>query len=208
MSVLRFSFLLFFFTYFSLVGQDYGPVKMNLDGYVDDRAGVEVKKAVEPTVTKTVIKPKDVKKASRTTKKSSSTTTKKGPVKDFVPEANISGAGAQGGGMLYIIIAAVVVIVIVVVLVALKKKSSKKIVPSAPVKSLSEKIAATQAVPAEPASVLERTHVSTPQEDMQKKFAREVSIDERGRNPSGIIIDEDKYFTAGAGEFVDEDRQS
>ncbi|MEN9359350.1 MAG: hypothetical protein RL095_885 [Verrucomicrobiota bacterium] len=38
------------------------------------------------------------------------------------------------------------------------------------------------------------------------EIARLTSIDERGRNPSGIIIDEDKYFSGGKESFVDEDK--
>ena len=42
-------------------------------------------------------------------------------------------------------------------------------------------------------------------QEMANKFARETQVDERGRNPSGLIIDEDKYFHSGASNFVDED---
>ncbi len=37
------------------------------------------------------------------------------------------------------------------------------------------------------------------------EISRLTSVDERGRNPSGIIIDEDKYFSGGKESFVDED---
>ena len=38
------------------------------------------------------------------------------------------------------------------------------------------------------------------------EISRLTSVDDRGRNPSGIIIDEDKYFSGGKESFVDEDR--
>ena len=194
----------FFFMFFSLVAQDFGPVDVDLDGYVDDRAGALVKETSKVKLIKTVVKPKEIKKPTRT--KKGSATSKKDPVKDFVPELGVVSGKGGDSSMLYIIIAVIVVVIVVVLLLVIKKQKSANKVVAAP-KTLSEKIAETEvSTIRSTSSVLERTHMSSAEEDMQQKYASEVSIDERGRNPSGIIIDEDKYFTAGAVQFIDEDR--
>ena len=115
-----------------------------------------------------------------------------------------------------------VLVIIIVLFVILAKAGKKKRLQKAAMEqedpsSLAEKIAANeQALMAETqmeqepiqsssGSVEDPNFVPHNAQEMADKFATEIKVDERGRNPSGLIIDEDKYFQSGASNFVDED---
>jgi hypothetical protein len=73
--------------------------------------------------------------------------------------------------------------------------------------------AALSRPPAQQASSVKLPPASTTQSEgisinglSNNEISRLTSVDDRGRNPSGIIIDEDKYFSGGKESFVDEDR--
>ena len=230
MSFLRPLFLTIFIAAFSLGAQDSGPVKVDLEGYIDDRKG-EVIKSAEPVKEepKKEVKKEEPKKETAGTRRRPVSTNNTSPSKNTpsntetrkpvqkVSLDNFSTKSNDSSMMLYIIIGGVVVVagIVVAVIIMKKKKSpvSKRRVPVNKTNvSLGEKISAhEQAVAAETTEDAQpvmhsasQTQVETAAQDMADQFAKETALNEYGQNASGLIIDEDKYF-AGGPSFVDED---
>ena len=215
-------------TAFSVNAQDFGPVKVDLEGYIDDRKGemIEIEAPVKEEPKKEV-KPVEPKKEENTTKRrvvveTNTDTEPKQPIRK-VSLDNFSTKSKSSSMTLYIIIGGgvVLLLVIVVAIVMMKKKKSsmapkkRAVQPTGNTQvSLGDKIHAhEQAVAAETTEddqpVMTQSHaaqreVESAAQDMADQFAKETAIDDRGQNASGLIIDEDKYFE-GTGQFVDED---
>jgi hypothetical protein len=229
----RLNILFFLFLISSLSAQDVGPVKVDLDGYVDDRKGeIHTVGATEEVIVvpkETVKKPEGPKETNRRQPRNSNnstsrTTNNRASNKNISKVALPTGSHKESQLMTYIMIGGGVVgaIVIVVIVVVIQKKNKVRLIHSdEDTISLADKIEANEVFEAgkdktqiqlphevahqsefEPASVPDRKT----QYDMADKFASDTKVDERGRNPSGIIIDEDKYFGgASSSSFVDED---
>jgi hypothetical protein len=226
----RLNILFFLFLINSLTAQDVGPVKVDLDGYVDDRKGeihsIDAKVEVKVVPKEPVKDPKETgRRPTRNTGSSTGrTTTNKTTNKNISRVALPTGGHKEGQLMTYLMIGAGVIgsIIIVVVVIIIQKKNRVRLIHSdEDTISLADKIEANEVfeagkdktqiqLPQEVAHQSEFAPASAPerktQYDMADKFATDTKVDDRGRNPSGIIIDEDKYFEgAGSTSFVDED---
>ncbi|MCM8541366.1 MAG: hypothetical protein NE328_13930 [Lentisphaeraceae bacterium] len=231
MNFLRLFFLTACLAAISVLAQDKGPIKIDLEGYINDRnnemASPQVPVKEEPK--KEEVKKEEPKKEEggsrrrRTTATEESTSTtpvapiNKGPIKKI--DLNKFKTEKADPMMMYIIIggAVLLIVIIVVLIVVLKKKKAANARKSSYTDdsvTLADKIEAhEQAVAAEtteneapvvPYAEGEEHHTPTNSEEMAEQFARETALNEKGQNASGIIIDEDKYFDGG-GSFVDED---
>ncbi|MCH2206158.1 MAG: hypothetical protein MK132_09855 [Lentisphaerales bacterium] len=212
--------------------QDYGPVKVDLDGYINDRAGEfhkstvveqkgEEKKVVEAVKPKEKVDPVEARKARRRIVAPTDSPVRK----TTIPlNSNLTFGGAkstESNLYLYIGVGVAALVIIIVAFVVLAKAGKKKRMAQQnqmldDTVSLADKIDANeQALMAETnfeSALVQTPPVSAPEptmsegaQEMADKFARETKVDERGRNPSGLIIDEDKYFQSGVSNFVDED---
>ena len=224
----------------SVSAQDYGPVKVNLDGYIDDKAGETfkaapvVEKKEEPkekkVEAKKALSPLDARKAARqaAAEKAKSTSVARqtpkatGPISK-VDSSSLTFGGAKSTGsnlILYIGVGvAVLLLLIIIVVVMMKKKKSS----SSPYNFTSDSASLQDKIEASEKAMMADTQNEAPplqssdgnvgdanfvphnSQEMAQKFANEMKVDQRGRNPSGLIIDEDMYFTSGATGFVDED---
>ena len=121
----------------------------------------------------------------------------------------------SGNTMMFIIIGVVVLLIVIggVAFVFIKKKKASPSVdetevtniPQAPLPpQAASKSAPKPTAPKGPAVDPLQTRVYAPPK-MSDDIAAATRIDERGCNPSGLIIDEDKYFESGGEDFVDED---
>lgn len=221
--------LLLILTAFSVNAQDFGPVKIDLEGYIDDRKGemIEVEAPVKEVPKEEVVKKVEPEKEETTTRRRvvAETNTDTGPKEPIrkVSLDNFSTKSQSSSMTLYIIIGGAVVLLVIVVLaiVMLKKKKASMAPRKRAVSatgntnvSLGDKINAhEQAVAAETTEDAQpvmnqlnaaQREVESAAQDMADQFAKETAIDERGQNASGLIIDEDKYFE-GTDQFVDED---
>ena len=233
MNFLRLFFLTACIATISVVAQDLGPIKVDLEGYIDDSKN-ELLTAEEPVKEepkKEEVKPEEAKKVEggprrrRTTASSEKTEKVPTPVateKKPITKVDLNSFKTQKDDpmMMYMIIggAVLLLIIIIVVVVMLKKKAANKRKSRSTEDdniSLSEKIEAhEEAVAAEttedqqpvvtPYAEGEEHLTPTTTKEMADQFARETALNEKGQNSSGIIIDEDKYF-GGGNNFVDED---
>ena len=228
MMFLRTLVFLIILTAFSVNAQDFGPVKVDLEGYIDDRKGemIEIEAPVKEEPKKEEVKKEEPEKEENTTRRrvvaETNTDEPKQPVRK-VSLDNFSTKSKSSSMTLYIIIggAVVLLLIVVIAIVMMKKKKSamaprkRAVQPTGNTQvSLGDKINAhEQAVAAETTEdaqpVMTQSHaaqreVESAAQDMADQFAKETAIDERGQNASGLIIDEDKYFE-GTGQFVDED---
>ena len=230
MNFLRLSFLAALFTSFSLFAQDYGPIKIDLEGYLDDRNLEMVKKeepVTEPVKKVEKVEPKEQdgprrRRTASTTDESKTGTTdpvvSKKPIKKV--DLNRFRTKKADPMMMYLIIGGSVlllIIIVVVIVIVKKKKAQTKAALVAEATdsdvSLSEKIDAHEEAVAAETTENSQAVVSSPPvdsnyqstaQDMADQFAKETAVDDKGQNASGLIIDEDKYFS-GSESFVDED---
>ena len=110
-----------------------------------------------------------------------------------------------GNNVMMIAIIGVVVVLVIVGLVFLIKKMAK----AKAEKTLAQKIKEAEKVLRNESNLLDKTPIAGPSVLSTRnfdQFANETEVDEQGRNPSGLIIDEDKYFGSGSTEFKDEDK--
>ena len=229
MNFLRLSFLAALFTSFSIFAQDYGPIKIDLEGYVDDRK-LEMVKKEEPVkepvkvVKKEEPKEQDGPRRRRTAPKTNGSETATDPVvaKKPIKKVDLNRFKTKKADpmMMYLIIggSVLLLIVIVVVIMVVKKKKAQAraaLIAEATESdvSLSEKIDAHEEAVAAETTENSQPVVSSPPvdsnyhstaQDMADQFAKETAVDDKGQNASGLIIDEDKYFSGGD-SFVDED---
>lgn len=227
MNFLRLSFFTALFTTFSVYAQDYTPIKIDLEGYVDDRKLEMLEKTVP-----VVVEPKKDDKKEEPKKDDSSrrrpvptadtTKTNETPaVNKPIRKVPLNFKTKESNPMMmYMIIggAVLLLIIVVVVVVMLKKKAKAKAAALSedaydPDVSLADKIDAHEQAVAAETTENQQAVVSTPPADnnyqstaqnMADQFAKETAVDENGQNASGLIIDEDKYF-AGGESFIDED---
>ena len=210
--------------------QDYGPVNVDLEGYINDRAGEfhkssnvdETSKKVEKVVAvkpKESVDPIETKKQRERVLVTDETTTPKEPVTPLNDDSNLDWAESKGSNLPLLIGVGASLVIITLFVVLTKAGKKKRIQKTAMAQedssSLSEKIAAnekalmaeTQMEPIQSSSgsVKDPNFVPHNAQEMADKFASETKVDDRGRNPSGLIIDEDKYFQSGASNFIDED---
>lgn len=224
----------------SASAQDYGPVEVNLDGYIDDKAGETFKAAPvvekkeepkeEKAEAKKTLDPLEARKAARkaAAEKAKSNTVARqtpkatGPI-STVDSSSLTFGGAKSTGSnlaLYIGIAVAVLLILIIIIVVMMKKKKSSSSPynfTSDSASLQDKIEASERVmmaetqdeapplQSSDGNVGDANFVPHNSQEMAQKFASEMKVDERGRNPSGLIIDEDMYFTSGATGFVDED---
>lgn len=228
------SILVLIFLSVAVNAQDYGPVKVDVDGYINDRAG-EVHKSnpVKPKEEekkpelkpKVAVDPVEARKQRRRIAAPADTSSNK--TSSPATNANLTFGKAKSTESnlpLYIGIGVGALVIFIIAFVVLAKAGKKKRLAqqaNADVdsSSLADKIEANQqalmaetTMEAEPiqsstGSVEDSNFVPHNAKEMADKFASETTVDERGRNPSGLIIDEDKYFTSGSSNFVDEDFQ-
>jgi hypothetical protein len=241
----RIHLLLLFFILNAVSAQDdFGPIKVDLEGYVDDRKG-EI--YVDKTLVKAPVKiiPKVVVKKEPTTGHTRNGRTSTEPkvtptdsntetTKERVAKlrSRYTRTKKKSPMMMYLGIGGVLVLVILVVVVVLVKKkksaSGRRVGSIGDGIGLADKIEANDEArknntplpdlpqqgsvraPTTLSSALAASSTSpspsqsTTVYDMSEKMTTDTKVDERGRNPSGIIIDEDKYFGSGT-EFIDED---
>jgi hypothetical protein len=203
-----------FFFFISLLASpialaDVAPeITVDTEGYVNDAAREHAPDM--PAVKK--VKPK---KVASTKKESASSNAPVAVAKAYVPRKKESG-----GSMMGIIIGASVVLLLIIGGVVFFVMKKKKSTPSeATQEEVVEKPASTNAyestaqmespkktprVPSAPQVDPLQTRVYAPPK-ISDDIAAATRIDERGCNPSGLIIDEDKYFDSDGSEFVDED---
>ena len=210
-----------------LSAQEYGPVKVDLGGYINDRAG---------EISKVTKKPAEKKPSEEAPKKVEAADTSKSSdrpkaTSSVVPETktmdststtesrdqNVEEESTGSSLILFIGVGVLVLIGVIVAFLLKKKKTSSPYNIRQDTTTLAEKIEANeQALMTETqmgrGSIQNSTgtigggsSVSQNSQDMADRFANETKVDERGQNPSGLIIDEDKYFDSGAQGFVDED---
>jgi hypothetical protein len=219
--------------FFALVGfsialsaQKYGPVRVDLEGYIDDRAGevTEAEKVdirTEAPVKKKVVDP--IVARGQRKRRAAPIIQNNGPISQSDSGSlTFGGAKSTGSRNMFVYIGigvGVLLIVIVAIVLKVKSKKSPRTLRENTA-SLAEKIEENErALMAE--TQLEEAEVAMPEEplidasgehfvphssaEMAAQVAHETKVDERGRNPSGLIIDEDKYFDTGSQGFVDED---
>ena len=238
----RIHLLLFFFILNAVSAQeDFGPIKVDLEGYVDDRKGeIYVDKTLVKAPVKTTPKVVVKKEPGTSLTKDGRPSTEPNEIPDSIKEATKERVAKVRSGytrtkkkssmMMYLGIGGVLVLIVVVVLMKKKKSAlARTVTPIDDGIGLADKIEANDAArknntplpdlpqqssvraPATLSSALASPSTSsspsqsTTVYDMSEKMTADTKVDERGRNPSGIIIDEDKYFGSGT-QFIDEDR--
>ena len=205
----------------ALSAQDYGPVKVDEEEYVDDTKlevyedKNAVKDPVKPEKKDPVVKPEKTDPNTGRTKRPRpprDTTTERKPMGQIQLPTSYK---KDSGMMMYIIIGAgaLVVIGIIVGVIIIKKKKPKRKERNVAVEeqlddedqALADIEASKPERPTGNSTVTTAEGIKTSY-DVDEKFNEETRIDDRGRNPSGIIIDEDMYFAQRTGgSFVDED---
>ena len=194
------------FTALNLSAQDYGPVKVDLEEYVDDSKLEVVEDETKNDSTtgkpdpKTQKDPKKDNSNDRIKRPRTDTNTKTSKPRKVIKPMALPKLTKSSDNMMYIYIGAgVLVVVVVIVVIAMKKKSSPGSKKVKPLMADMDDDEVTQQ------TVTTAEGIKTSY-DVQEKFQEETRIDSRGRNPSGIIIDEDMYFSKkSAGNFIDED---
>jgi len=235
MNFLRLSFLAALLTSFSLSAQDYDSIKIDLEGYVDDRK-LEMVKSVDPVVESKKEEPKKVepKKEENTTGRrpgrrttpetNNNTQTKTPPVVNNKPirkvDLNRFRTKKKDPMMMYLIIggSVLLLIIIIVAIVVLKKKKAKAhaaLVAEATESdvTLSEKIEAHEQAVAAETTENSQPVVSSPPADANYHSTAQDMADQFAKetavNEKGQnasgIIIDEDKYFAGGDSFVDED---
>ena len=198
-----FKIFLFFFVVSSAYAQDVSPeLKFDDSGYVDDLAGEHAPDMGEEAAPEL----KELKPVKKIEKKKKVINV--GPAQSFQGKKYSTDKGmslltllAIGGVVILLIVGALAYFFVV--------KKSKFKVDEEELEDFDKDIVhkddqAIQQAPEKVADPSSTVVYSKP--SLGSDLAAATRIDEMGRNPSGIIVDEDKYFAAGDG-FVDEDLQ-
>ena len=200
-ALIKFSFFFLFSTFLTL-GQDVSPeLKFDESGYVDDLARERAPDMADEKVESNI---NDLKPVSKTPKKISNVNV--GAAQTFQGQSfNVKSKGPS-----LLLILSIVGVVLLLLIGALAYFFMVK-KPKMPIKDeeledfekdilhKDDKIVNNDTVE-DPSSTVVYSRPSA-----SSDLAAATRIDEFGRNPSGIIVDEDKYFAAGSTGFVDED---
>ena len=210
MDFIRLSLTIIFFISTSALADDFGPVKVDESGYISDRAGETIKKQIQQVPQAPVPESETpVIEVAQTDRQE--VTPEVIPAKESMASVGeLQEENGASGVMLLSCIIIFLLIVAVTVLFARKKVSGKKDGKSNDDgKTLAEKITETEKTFRSEVHLLDKTPIAGPSVLSTRNFdqyANETEVDDMGRNPSGIIIDEDKYFGRGSNEFQDEDK--